>query len=97
MVKGHPKINFWASGIKRQTATKALRHPGHPLATLSLCSGVPLVGEWALRDGLVIQGPFSPFHRCRAGSGFGWLGSNAVAIWSDHLRVWKAFTLLEFH
>jgi hypothetical protein len=36
MVKGHPRINFWASGIKRQVAAKALRHPGHPLATLSI-------------------------------------------------------------
>jgi hypothetical protein len=35
MVKSHPKINFWASGIKRQVAARALRHPDHPLDTLS--------------------------------------------------------------
>jgi hypothetical protein len=35
MVKNHPRINFWVSEIKRQVATRALRHPDHPLATLS--------------------------------------------------------------
>jgi hypothetical protein len=35
MVKGCPRINFWASGIKRQVAARALRHPAHLLDTLS--------------------------------------------------------------
>jgi hypothetical protein len=36
MVRGWPRISFWDSGIKRQTAAKAFKHPGHPLATLSI-------------------------------------------------------------
>jgi hypothetical protein len=36
MVRGWPRINFWASGIKRQTAVKTLMYPDHPLATLSI-------------------------------------------------------------
>jgi hypothetical protein len=49
MVRGWPRISFWASGIKRQTAAKVLKHPGHPLATLPPCSDIPLAVGWALR------------------------------------------------
>jgi hypothetical protein len=30
------RISFGDSGIKRQTTAKALKHPDHPLATLSI-------------------------------------------------------------
>jgi hypothetical protein len=35
MVKVCASISFWASGIKWQIAARALRHPGHLLATLA--------------------------------------------------------------
>jgi hypothetical protein len=49
MVRGWARISFWVSGIKRQNAAKALKHSGHPLATLSVSfSDIPLAVCWAL-------------------------------------------------
>jgi hypothetical protein len=76
MVKGHPRINFWASGIKKQDATRALTHPDHPLATLSSsllryptgCGG----GPWSWGS-TPRAAPL--FHRHIAGSCLGWASS----------------------
>jgi hypothetical protein len=76
MVKGRPRINFWASGIKRQVVTRALRHPGHPFDTLSSsllqyptgCGVGPQ--SWVSTPRAV-----PPFYRHIVENGLGWASS----------------------
>jgi hypothetical protein len=84
MVKGRPRINFWASGIKRQVAAKALKHPGHPLATLSRSLLKYPTGCGVGPQSWVSTRTDPPLHRHIAGSGLGWasvmLGWFAVTV-----------------